>query len=209
MGLYASFDVIGDFGFIEATETWGIEPNYGDGCDAFVSTFLSSATGLVPVDTGYLQSTIGADTDGHSFCECEADAEYAQYVEYGTWKMAAQPYFTPALEEALAAAEPLWQLAQEEAIREDEMLTEEEEAEREAQAQAQQQGNGPQVGGVSYGGSLAQMAAQVIATAIVAMVVAFVQAATGHDFTKGGDSDGKGKGDSGGGMVFLPDIIIT
>ena len=198
MGLYASFDVVGDFGFIEETEDWGIIPDYGPGCDAFVETFIEVATNLVPVDTGYLQSTIDADTDG-TFCECFADAEYAQYVEYGTWKMAAQPYFAPALEEALAAAEPLWIEAEEEAIREDEMLTEEEEEEME------QLGGGR--GDNGRGSSFAQWAGATLAVLIVAVVITFIQAAFGHDFSSN-SSNRRGSG-GGGGAVFMPDIIIT
>ena len=55
MGLYAGFDVVGDFGYLGMTETWGIVPDYSAGCDVFVSTFISTARGMVPVDTGYLQ----------------------------------------------------------------------------------------------------------------------------------------------------------
>ena len=107
MGLYASFtpeelgypltleqELLGEIAIVEV--------DYSAACEAFVATFMAEATALVPVDTGYLQSTIDADTDGF-FCECMAEAEYAQYVEYGTWKMDAQPYFTPALEAGLRA----------------------------------------------------------------------------------------------------------
>lgn len=75
--------------------------NYSQACAAFVSTFMKVATSSVPVDTGYLRSTIKAETNGSNYCLAEAKAEYAQYVEYGTWKMAAQPYFTPALRAAM------------------------------------------------------------------------------------------------------------
>ena len=63
-----------------------VEVDYTGACEAFVETFLEVALDLVPVDTGYLYSTISADTDGY-FCWAEATAEYAQYVEYGTWCM--------------------------------------------------------------------------------------------------------------------------
>ena len=107
MGLYASFtpEQLGYPVTLEQEllgEIAVVEVDYSAACEAFCETFLDVATDLVPVDTGYLQSTIAANTDGF-FCECMADAEYAQYVEYGTWKMDAQPYFTPALEEGLAA----------------------------------------------------------------------------------------------------------
>ena len=111
MGLYAEIDIVGDWGF-PSDVTGGddeigyesVPVDYSEACRVFVSTFMEVATELVPVDTGYLRSTINADTDGFSFCYAEATADYAQYVEYGTWCMMAQPYFEIALEEACAAA---------------------------------------------------------------------------------------------------------
>lgn len=206
MGLYASFDVIGDFGFIEETENWGIVPDYGPGCDVFCSTFEATATGLVPVDTGYLQSSISA-SGGDTFCECEAGAEYAQYVEFGTWKMGAQPYFVPALEAALSAAEPLWVEAEQQALLEDEMLTEEAEEEMEMmQRERDGEGFGAR-GGMSFG----QWAGSILGAVIVALIVTFVQAAFGHDFTRGGNdgSSSRSRDGEGGGAVFMPDVIIT
>ena len=87
--------------------------DYSEGCDIFVDTFLAIATDLVPVDTGNLMSSLDASTDGTEVT-AETDCEYAEYGEYGTWKMAAQPYFLPALEEALAAAFDVWVEAREE-----------------------------------------------------------------------------------------------
>ena len=108
MGLYVSF-CIDDFNNypaeVSGTDARGheqyVEVDYTGACDAFVETFLEVALDLVPVDTGFLRSTINADTDGY-FCWAEATAEYAQYVEYGTWCMQEQPYFRPALEQAMA-----------------------------------------------------------------------------------------------------------
>ena len=111
MGLYAEIDIVGDWGFpFDVTggdDEIGYESvpvDYSNACRVFVSTFMEVATKLVPVDTGYLRSTINADTDWISVCYAEATADYAQYVEYGTWCMMAQPYFEIALEEACAAA---------------------------------------------------------------------------------------------------------
>ena len=107
MGLYVSFTP-SDLGlptYLDADvmgEHAEVEVDYSSACDAFCEVFEDIATSLVPVDTGYLQSTISADNDGFQ-CEAEATAEYAQYVEYGTWKMIAQPYFEPALNEGLEA----------------------------------------------------------------------------------------------------------
>ena len=69
---------------------------------------MEVATSLCPVDTGYLCSTIDAGGD-ESSVYAEATAEYAEYVEYGTSRMGAQPFFEPALE---AAAEVLSSMAQ-------------------------------------------------------------------------------------------------
>ena len=97
MGLYASFDVCADMGFIESTPEYGIVPDYSEGCEIFCSTFKEVSQSLCPVDTGYLRSTLTASYND-TFCECETICEYAQYQEYGTWCMAPQPYFEEALE---------------------------------------------------------------------------------------------------------------
>lgn len=112
MGLYAYFDTAScglpdeitasDVGYPELEdEAETVEVDYSGALGHMVQTFMDIATDLVPIDTGYLCSTIHADTDQVSFAAFYADAEYAQYVEYGTWKMGAQPYFRPALDEAL------------------------------------------------------------------------------------------------------------
>ena len=110
MGLYVSFSITADWGYPEEVEGGNedigyesVPVDYSEACEAFVSTFLDTALSLVPVDTGYLRSTIDANADGDT-CEAEATADYAQYVEYGTVYMDAQPYFEPALEAACAAA---------------------------------------------------------------------------------------------------------
>ena len=56
-----------------------------------------------PVDTGYLRSSISGDSD-----VVQAEAEYAQYVEYGTWKMDSQPYFESAVEQAASEMGEEW-----------------------------------------------------------------------------------------------------
>lgn len=107
MGLYCAFtpEDLGYPMFLEQDflgETVVVEVDYGAALEAFCSTFLDIATTLVPVDTGFLQSTIESDNDGEE-AWAEAWAEYAQYPEYGTWCQIAQPYFTPAVEAGLAA----------------------------------------------------------------------------------------------------------
>lgn len=58
------------------------------------------AIDYVPVDTGYLQSTIGKAQIRPGVWAVFALAHYASYVEYGTSRMEAQPYLVPALENA-------------------------------------------------------------------------------------------------------------
>jgi HK97 gp10 family phage protein len=56
-----------------------------------------------PVDTGFLRSTVFVQEVGNDV-EIGFSAEYASYVEFGTYKMAAQPFLRPAFDEAEAAA---------------------------------------------------------------------------------------------------------
>lgn len=110
MGLYAEFSFIDDCGFpdelVGGDDKIGeasVFVDYSEACSVFVEVFLKVANELVPVDTGYLRSTIDAGDWGDGVW-CEATADYAQYVEYGTTYMDAQPYFEPALEAAFGQA---------------------------------------------------------------------------------------------------------
>lgn len=58
---------------------------------------LASSQDLVPVDTGFLKATGAADVQGETGT-ISYSAEYAAYVEFGTSRMRAQPYLTPAVE---------------------------------------------------------------------------------------------------------------
>ena len=141
MGLYASFTPE-DLGYPESLETevlgvhLEVPVDYSAALEGFVDTFLSVSTNLVPIDTGFLQSTLDAGSSG-SDAYAEASAEYAQYVEYGTWKMEAQPYFEPAIDEGAATFFQMADEAVEEASRiledEAEAVIEEYEAEMEQQ----------------------------------------------------------------------------
>lgn len=63
----------------------------------------TAAKRLCPVDTGNLRSSIthvlGRDGAG-LYCDIGSDVEYARYIEFGTWKMAAQPFLVPAIRAA-------------------------------------------------------------------------------------------------------------
>ena len=58
---------------------------------------LGEARKRAPVKTGFLRGHSEV-TDGEGYANVEFHAEYAPYVELGTWKMAARPYLTPAVE---------------------------------------------------------------------------------------------------------------
>ena len=49
---------------------------------------------LAPVDTGFMRNNIHAEEDA-----VISEAPYSAYVEYGTKKMAAQPFMRPAVDE--------------------------------------------------------------------------------------------------------------
>jgi HK97 gp10 family phage protein len=53
-----------------------------------------------PVDTGNLKASESVDIDGLSF-EAGPTADYGEYVELGTSRMAAEPYAGPALDQEL------------------------------------------------------------------------------------------------------------
>ena len=54
------------------------------------------AKGVAPVDTGNLRASIQARPVGSLHAEVHAQASYSVFVEYGTYKMGAQPFMTPA-----------------------------------------------------------------------------------------------------------------
>lgn len=118
MGLRCRIDPVVDLNYPSATPSLGLYIDYGDGCDAFLDNFFDIAYDLCPVDTGELISSIDGFTDGENV-EVYADADYAQYVEYGTSKMEAQPYFRPALASAFERAKLAWQEAVDEAMEEE------------------------------------------------------------------------------------------
>lgn len=95
MGLLFNMSVE-DLGYIQNTQDITLYPNYAEGCRVFCDTFLAEAQARCPVRTGYLRSTISASSTASSIT-CMVGADYAQYVEYGTSRQSAQPYFEPAL----------------------------------------------------------------------------------------------------------------
>ena len=205
MGLLVEFDLIDDFGYLDMTEEYQIIPDYTEGNEVFVETFLELSKDLVPIDTGFLRSTLEAGCDDTS-CYAKTDCEYAQYPEFGTWCQPAQPYFRPALEQALLMAQPYWDMAEMEALIEEEMLLEEE-AEEEAIESFEKGSRGTNaVGGLnfsSFGGFIGSL----IGMLLVAIITTTIQAMTGHDFKDTSNS----RINLGSGIfsaVFMPEITI-
>lgn len=132
MGLKASFS-IEDSGYPMTTPNLQIPIDYSAGIETFRDVFLSTAQDLVPVRTGNLMNSILANCDASSVT-CWTDCEYSQYIEYGTIKMNAQPYFYPALEEAMSAAKVSWDETKNDMLAEEQRILEEEREEMEAMA---------------------------------------------------------------------------
>ena len=155
MGLRCTVDPVNDLGYPSGTPSLGLYIDYGEGCDAFLDTFFDIAYDLCPVDTGELISSIDGFTDGEGV-EVYADADYAQYVEYGTSKMEAQPYFRPALAAALEVAKRDWQEAVDEAMEEEEQILAELSGEKGEEDEEGEEGGGGLAGlalGVVHGAS--------------------------------------------------------
>lgn len=72
---------------------------------AFESAFYSAIGAACPVRTGFLRASCMCFFAGESIL-CVALAPYAQYVEYGTSRMHAQPYFEQAIEQGVEAMKP-------------------------------------------------------------------------------------------------------
>ena len=65
---------------------------------AGAEVIMQKAQDLCPVDTGFLQRSAFINDQGDEVL-IGFDAEYASYVEFGTYKMEAQPYLRPAIDE--------------------------------------------------------------------------------------------------------------
>jgi hypothetical protein len=74
-----------------------IEPEVEKELDVVGADMKDISWNLVPVRTGFLQSTIYYIVNGFVL-EFGASANYAWYVEAGTWRIAARPFIRPALD---------------------------------------------------------------------------------------------------------------
>jgi HK97 gp10 family phage protein len=63
----------------------------------YANTILQEMRSIVPVKTGYLKSTIGSGSSANVL-ELFVTAFYAGYINYGTSRMKARPFFTGPVE---------------------------------------------------------------------------------------------------------------
>jgi len=75
-----------------------ITKQFHDITGRFATSILSQMNQRVPVRTGYLKSTI-ASSVSPNLTELYVTADYAKFVNYGTRRMAARPFFTGPVEE--------------------------------------------------------------------------------------------------------------
>jgi HK97 gp10 family phage protein len=71
-----------------------------DALSAAGDAFVNAAQGQAPVDTGYLRDNISITSSSDTEVVIESQADYSRYVEEGTWKMSAQPFFFQAQDAA-------------------------------------------------------------------------------------------------------------
>jgi HK97 gp10 family phage protein len=70
-----------------------------DGLEAGARIVETYAKILAPVDTGFLRNSITVDEVTPTQAIIAPHTDYAEHVEFGTVRMAAQPYMRPALDE--------------------------------------------------------------------------------------------------------------
>jgi hypothetical protein len=84
---------------LQSTFPGALDRNIMAAIEAVVNRILDTARILVPVRTGFLLSTIGAEVIARWAFTIYARAPYAGYVEWGTFRMVARLYMTRAIEQ--------------------------------------------------------------------------------------------------------------
>lgn len=74
----------------------------GDALREAAESIVNDAQANAPVDTGFLRDSIEISGESETSVTVTSGAEYSVFVEYGTSKMSAQPFFEPAIEQAKA-----------------------------------------------------------------------------------------------------------
>lgn len=81
-----------------------LERAVGRDFETFAGRVENRAKANAPVDTGELRASIQHDVSGANGT-IEATAEHAPYVEFGTSRQRAQPFFYPAVDREMANLE--------------------------------------------------------------------------------------------------------
>lgn len=75
-----------------------VEANSRAAVKSTADKIRDDAKARAPVDTGYLRSSIvSTSVSTGKEAEIQVGAEYGIYVEYGTYKMGARPFLSPAV----------------------------------------------------------------------------------------------------------------
>lgn len=114
MGLYAELD-LHSLGFWPETRNAMIPVDYSMGNEMFKSLFHTAISASCPIRTGNLLGSIHCEAED-MILRIYTQCPYAEYVEYGTWKQMAQPYFEQAIEQAFMPAYALWKQSYESAL---------------------------------------------------------------------------------------------
>lgn len=87
----------------QASDT--LSQGIADALNAAGDAFVESAQAAAPVDTGYLRDHIMITSSSNTEVIIESEADYSLFVEEGTWKMDAQPFFFQAADAAIRELE--------------------------------------------------------------------------------------------------------
>src|SRR6266496_1441956 len=79
--------------FFNITAPNAIKQGVNTGLQEIASASQSTTTSLAPVDTGFMQSEIHVSVSGDTI-EAHAGADYSSFVDEGTSRMSAHPFFT-------------------------------------------------------------------------------------------------------------------
>jgi HK97 gp10 family phage protein len=99
MSVSVNLDISGGEEFAESMSRFdsAMQSRIQEQLSEWAESVKADAERLVPVRTGYLQSTIYAKAQDWQI-EVGAEATYAAAVEFGTRSQRAQPYLSPAVE---------------------------------------------------------------------------------------------------------------
>lgn len=80
------------------TLTRNMKRNKKQVLEHIAADFEQRAKSYAAVDTGYMRDHISGKVEGDRV-NMVSDADYSSFVEWGTYKMRAQPFMTPAIRE--------------------------------------------------------------------------------------------------------------